>query len=208
MRIRDSENYSMRLGLGLGLGMISSSAPAHKELVNSTDFASLVSSILYIPDGKVPDGTLIRAIAIPWLELVRYIGSDWAKIHDIPPEKMEELVAEGYIREGYEVILTPRSRDYGRDVIATKKGVGTIKVLESVKKYKPGHNVSYDDIRALWGVVCADNAFKGVLTTTSDFPSEVMKDRLMAPLINEGRLELKNREALLKWLEELSKTSK
>jgi hypothetical protein len=32
-----------------------------------------------------------------------------------------------------EVILTPRSGDHGRDVIATKKALGTIRVIDQVK---------------------------------------------------------------------------
>ena len=55
-------------------------------------------------------------------------------------EKWEEMIAGAYSRAGFdEVILTPRSGDYGRDVIAIRKGIGCIKIIGSVKAYKPGH---------------------------------------------------------------------
>jgi Restriction endonuclease len=64
------------------------------------------------------------------------------------------MVAGAYWQLGAtEVILTPRSRDHGRDVIATLPAVGTIRVIESVKAYGRGHLVEYDDVRALLGVV-------------------------------------------------------
>jgi len=52
-----------------------------------------------------------------------------------------------------EVTLTPRSGDYGRDVIAIKKGIGTIRVIDQVKAYKPGHLVGANDVRALLGAL-------------------------------------------------------
>ena len=57
----------------------------------------------------------------------------------MPYEKWEELIAAAFDRSGYdEVILTPRSGDHGRDVIAIKKGIGTVRIIDSVKAYKPG----------------------------------------------------------------------
>jgi restriction system protein len=67
------------------------------------------------------------------------------------------MIAAAFDQAGYdEVILTPRSGDHGRDVIAIKKGVGSIRIIDSVKAYKPGHLVRYDDVRALAGVLLGD----------------------------------------------------
>jgi restriction system protein len=64
----------------------------------------------------------------------------------------EEIVACAFDKAGFdEVILTPRSGDHGRDLIALKRGAGSIRIVGSVKAYKPGHLVSYDDVRALLG---------------------------------------------------------
>jgi restriction system protein len=54
-----------------------------------------------------------------------------------------------------EVTLTPRSGDLGRDVIAVKRGLGTVRVIDQVKAYGPSHLVTADDVRALLGVLRA-----------------------------------------------------
>jgi restriction system protein len=103
------------------------------------------------------------------------------------------------------VILTPRSGDYGRDVIAEKKALGTFRVIDSVKAFTPPHLVEADDVRALAGVLQTDGASKGFLTTTSDFAPMITKDPLMTRLFPD-RIELVNGKALLARLEELGRT--
>ena len=97
------------------------------------------------------------------------------------------------------------TRSYlGRDVIATKHGVGCIRIVDQVKKYKPGHLVTAEEVRALLGVVVADpKASKGVITTTSDFAPGVQDDALLRPFM-PFRLELKSGPALMRWLERLA----
>jgi restriction system protein len=102
------------------------------------------------------------------------------------------------------VTLTPRSGDYGRDVIAVKKGIGTIRIIDQVKAYKPGHLVDANDVRALVGVLQGDGASKAFFTTTSDFAPKLSKDPLITPFI-PSRLELINGQNLLKRLLELGK---
>jgi restriction system protein len=75
----------------------------------------------------------------------------------LPPEKWEEIIAGAFKRARYdEVILTPRSGDHGRDVIAVKHGVGCVKIIGSVKAYKPGNLVPYDTVRSLIGVMSGE----------------------------------------------------
>src|SRR5262249_32022217 len=109
--------------------------------------------------------------------------------------------------EGFEVILTPRSNDKGRDVIATKKGLGSIRFFDQVKAYAPHRVVSAEEVRAMIGVLTADgNVSKGVITTTSQFAPGIMKDENIKRLM-PYRLELKAREELLTWLENLKSTT-
>lgn len=197
------------IGLGLGIGLVSSSrAPSARvadELQKSAGQIALVLTGLILSEpGRVADGLLIRSTSAVWMELARVVGSDWTRIYEIPADKMEEIVAGGLKQWGYdEVILTPRSGDHGRDVIATKRGFGSVKILGSVKAYKPGHLVDYDDMRALLGVVSLDPAAsKGLIATTSDFPPRLANDPLSMAI--PTRLELMNGEALRNWLVELA----
>lgn len=149
---------------------------------------------------------LVEAVAIPWFDIIDLISQDPAQIHAIPARKWEEIIAGAYKQAGFdEVTLTPRSGDYGRDVIAVKKGLGTIRVIDQVKAYKPGHLVTANDVRALMGVLQGDGASKGFLTTTSDFAPRIKTDPLIAPFI-PSRLELVDGAALKRRLEELLKT--
>ena len=193
------------LGIGLGLGMISGAPrPLAETLAQSAEKVTLVLTGLLIPERQVPHGLLIRSTSALWAEVVRVLGGDWSRATEIPSDKWEEIVAGGFKQAGYhEVILTLRSRDFGRDVIATKRGMGTVKILGSVKAYKPGHLVTYDDIRALYGVVMAEDASKGMLVTTSDFPPLVGQDPLLAPLM-PAKLELINWEGLRQMLLDLA----
>ncbi len=47
------------------------------------------------------------------------------------------LDTTSYLSNGYTVTLTPPSADLERDVIAQKSGVGTIRVLDQVRQYRP-----------------------------------------------------------------------
>ena len=93
--------------------------------------------------------------------------------------------------------------DLGRDVIAVKKGIGSVRVIDQVKAYAPTHLVPADDVRALMGVIIGDRASKGFLSTTSDFAPGIATDRIIQNFIPD-RLELINGSMLLTRLEQLA----
>jgi restriction system protein len=90
---------------------------------------------------------------------------------EIPNRKLEEIVAASYRDAGFdEVILTPRSGDLGRDMIATKTGYFSVRIVDQFKAFRADRLVTANDVRALAGVVAIDpQASKGLVTTTSDF---------------------------------------
>ena len=133
------------------------------------------------------------------------MGRDPGAVHQIDPRKWEELIAGWYKAAGFdEVTLTPRSADLGRDVIAVKHGVLSVRIIDQVKAYSPGNLVSANDVRALMGVLGSDlAASKGLVTTTSDFAPNITTDRLIAPLL-PTRLELVNGVELINRLNSLA----
>ncbi|MBW1794178.1 MAG: restriction endonuclease [Deltaproteobacteria bacterium] len=170
------------------------------RIVNS----SLLVQSLVIPEEKVSEGLLIKAVSLPWFEIINWIAKDPAVIFKLSAEKWEEIIAGAYVEAGFdEVVLTPRSGDFGRDVIAVKKGLGEIRIIDQVKAYKPGHLVKANDVRALMGVLQNDGASKGFLTTTSDFAPKIIDDPLITPFIPQ-RLELINGEKLISRLQEIA----
>lgn len=166
-----------------------------------------ISGII-IAERKTHEGILVRSTAALWAELVSRLGKDWSVALQLSPWEWEEMVAGAFKKDGFdEVTLTPRSRDYGRDVIAIKHRVGCVKIIGSVKAYKPGNLVRHDDVRALLGVLSGErDASKGIITTTSDFAPGIASDPGIAPFL-PTRLELMNGEQLRKWLTKLAGTS-
>ena len=151
---------------------------------------------------------MIEAVAVPWFEIIETLKNDPSVAFQIPSDKWEEIVAGAYSKSGFdEVTLTPRSGDYGRDVIAVKKGLGSVRIIDQVKAYKPSLLVTADDVRALIGVLHGDGASKGFLSTTSKFAPRLPEDPLIAPLI-PSRLGLIDGKALLTRLEELARKDK
>lgn len=158
---------------------------------------------------KADEGTIVLGVAPAWFEFVRLIGEDPEAIYRAPPREMEELVAGGYHRAGIfdEVILTPRSGDGGKDVIATAiiKNLVTVRILDQVKAYKPGHLVTADEVRSMIGTLdYYPDASIGVITTTSDFAPKV-PDHFKKCI--PSRLLLRTRDDLLAMLDEVSKST-
>jgi restriction system protein len=192
----------------VGVGAIASAGEIARNVQSITAISDLLLQSVIVPGDKTAEGRLIEAVAIPWFDIIDLLRNDPNIAFQIPADKWEEIIAGAYHKSGFEeVTLTPRSGDYGRDVIAIKRGLGSIRVVDQVKAYKPGHLVTADDVRALVGVVHGDGASKGFLTTTSDFAPLLRKDPLIVPFI-PSRLELIDGKTLLARLEELARKTK
>jgi restriction system protein len=165
----------------------------------------LIPASIVVFGDSVAEGQLVEAVAIPWTQILEEFEKDPQFLHKLEWRKVEELVAAAYKREGWpEVILTPRSGDRGRDIIASKPGIGAIRIYDQVKAYKPGHRVTADEVRAVLGVLSRDqNVSKGIVTTTATFAPGIRKE---LEAVIPYRLELKDGPALAKWLTELRET--
>ena len=153
---------------------------------------------------RVPEGQLIAAVAVPWFDILERMQRDPESIYRLHWRQWEEIIAGAYRRQGFEVILTPRSNDKGRDVIATHHQLGSIRFYDQVKAYAPGHVVTREEVHAMLGVLASQlNVSKGVITTTSTFAPGVLSDPGITQFI-PYRLELKDRNALLPWLSSIA----
>jgi restriction system protein len=133
------------------------------------------------------------------LAIIRMLLDDPARMYGIDPRKWEEIIAGSYEASGLfdRVILTPYSGDHGLDIIAEKDGFGSVRLIESVKRYSPGNEVPAKDVRELLGVLSGDQrATKGVVSTTWEFAPELKDDPFIKPFL-PYRLELVNGTNLL-----------
>jgi restriction system protein len=168
---------------------------------------SILLAAFVTPIEKTTEGDIVRAISWPWFKIIDLILKDPTIIYQLNPRQWEELIAGAYAEQGFEVILTPRSGDRGRDVIASSKGFGCIRYFDQVKRYAPHHLVQADDVRAMVGVLNIDgNVSKGIITTTSDFAPGVYSDAGIARLMPH-RLELRPKDDLLRFLSDVAKHS-
>ena len=169
----------------------------------------VLQAAIIVPGKKITEGVIIEAVGPAWFEILRQLERDPAFLYGFSQysREFEELIAGAYKREGWpEVVLTPRSNDKGRDIIVSKPGFGSVRMIDQLKAYAPNHLVTADDVRAVVGVLTLEqNVSKGVVTTTSHFAPGIEKDENIRRLM-PYRLELRNGKDLCNWLSELSKT--
>lgn len=101
------------------------------------------------------------------------ILQDNAEAYNLSPREFEKLVAEVFRRQGYNVELTPTTRDGGCDIIATRNINGLpFMLLIECKRYGRKNHVGVQLIRSLLGVQSDRKANKAVLVTTSSFTQD------------------------------------
>lgn len=118
--------------------------------------------------------------------------------------EFEQFIATLVDQLGFEdVVLTPRSGDSGRDVIAIKRvhGISILFAFEC-KRYKPDLPVGPELLRALLGTIThgSTKANKGVLVTTSTFTSGARNF-----LLTEPSIDGKDFDGIVGWLREYAK---
>jgi restriction system protein len=156
---------------------------------------------------KTEEGAIVLAVREPFFDILKMLEHEPSIAHEIDWRKWEEIIAGAWERSKLfdEVILTPRSGDKGRDVIATKWGGYSIRIFDQVKAYKPGLLVPEDEVVRMLGMLDRDrNVSKGYITTTSNFAPGVWKDEDLKRYMPH-RLELTNGEKLLAWLADPSR---
>ncbi len=88
--------------------------------------------------------------------------------------KFEELVAELFVGFGYEVELTKRTRDGGKDIVAIKRREVEVRFLIECKRPDISNKVSVGAVRELHGAKSDDPASKAILATTGYFTRDAV----------------------------------
>lgn len=131
--------------------------------------------IEYLPDlYEAQEFELARASAE---EIIREIQSQPELIRSISARQFEEVVAELFRHRGYQVELTKRTRDGGKDIIAisTDRFGIKLKYFIECKHYAETNKVGVDVVRALHGVRnTKDGPNKTIIATTSSFTGDAV----------------------------------
>lgn len=129
--------------------------------------------------------------------LIAYLANNPAALYTVDPRKFEEIVADIWHKFGYDVQLTPRTRDGGKDLYAAKHDLyGDVLYVIECKKYGPNSPVGVEIVRALYGVAEAERATAGILATTSYFTAPAKEFQKLLPY----RLSLRDFDGMAEWL--------
>jgi hypothetical protein len=138
------------------------------------------------------------------IKLFDQILNDPNLMRGMDPREFENLIAELMYKSGFEnIIVTPRSNDKGRDILATKT-VCDIPIMFAFecKRYSPENKIKPEIMRALLGTIShhQTRANKGVLVTTSSFSREAKSF-----IASESMLSGKDFNDLVKWINQVKK---
>jgi len=158
--------------------------------------SSAEMSELYVPQNIIVATEFINE------KLMEAIEKNPERMLSLSPRQFEELVAELFLREGFEVEITPERKDGGRDVLAVKHSdLGAHLYLAECKRYSSERPVGVEYVRALYGVVEVERATRGIIATTSYFTkgAQTLSQDL------KWRIGLKNYIDLQAWIKKHSR---
>lgn len=153
------------------------------------------------PDLIMPEEARRRLLQVEFwpVRVIQEIRQRPEMMRKLSPREFEEMTAELLNGLGFEnVILTPRSGDGGRDVVAVRrvKGIPLLFAFEC-KRYAEGRRVQLATLRALLGTVshARTKANIGVLVTTSRFSRGAREF-----ILSEALIDGKDFADLVRWL--------
>jgi hypothetical protein len=166
----------------------------------STWKRALELDLLYRDDAFVEEPRKSQILIVSqgqWDRLIQVLAQKPELMRAMAPRDFEELVAELLSREGLQVVLTPRSRDGGRDILAClETPIGEHLYLVECKRYAANRPVGVELVRQLYGIVEIERATAGLLVTTSTFTSGAYD---LQRTIGH-RLGLRDYDDLVNWL--------
>jgi len=134
--------------------------------------------------------------------LLRTLRDSPELLYELTPRRFEEIVADVLARLGYQITLTPASRDGGKDIYAAKKDhLGTFLYVVECKRYAPDHPVGVGLVRQLNGVVQAEQATAGILAATSFFTREAKEFQRRI----SNQMSLKDYVGIQEWLNDATR---
>lgn len=126
---------------------------------------------------REPDAESARIVRVDFSriseELIMHLLKYPDEIYRLQPRRFEELVAELFADLGYQVALTPETRDKGVDIYAAKRDpLGDLLYVVECKQYQPHRKVGVGHVRTLYGVKSIEQASAAILVTSSFFSSD------------------------------------
>jgi HJR/Mrr/RecB family endonuclease len=166
-----------------------------------------IERVIAVREGGVDASTLLYhptltdiAVAVQAVsdDLVAHLVRHPQALHELRPRQFEELIAHVLEKFGWDIELTPETRDGGYDILAVSKNVHgsglRMSYIVECKKYRADRKVGIAVARQLLQVKGERGASHAVIATTSDFTSGVY-----AFAANRLDLDTKNADAVIEW---------
>ncbi len=176
--------------------------PTYEHWRSEHGLSDVRTTTIFDPAGKPierqsPSHELVVVINETIKDLVVSLNRDPTRVFGLSARQFEHLVAELLSRDGFEVEVTPATRDGGKDIIASlKTTAGSFVVYVECKRYSPHRRVGVSVARELIGIVHLEQASAGLLVTTSSFSEPAVKLSDSMP----RRLQLKAYTDLVEWI--------
>jgi hypothetical protein len=148
-----------------------------------------------------PPSEIVQVAGAVSRELIAHIQRHPRELYQIRPRQFEELIAEVLSSFGWQVELTPVSKDGGYDIYAISNdkiaGVTSSWIIEC-KKYGRENKIGVDIVRSLYGIRNTMQIAGAMLATTTHFTRDAIKFR--NEKASRYDLHLKDYESVLEWI--------
>jgi hypothetical protein len=154
------------------------------------------------PEPNELNPSIIQVGGLASRYIMERLGTNPELLKDLNRRLFEEVIAEIFHRLGYEVELTKRTRDGGKDIIAVRTiDSVAIRYLIECKRPDPGKPIGVSTVRELLGVSVDDPTTKALLVTTTSFTRDanLLIDR------HRWHLEGKAYEDVVKWISQYNR---
>lgn len=134
--------------------------------------AKAVRSQIKVNERASSDEKEMNALLAPFNdEFVRALARNPKDIYSLAPREFEVLIAALLEDLGWEIELTPQTKDGGKDIVATIPfGAGKLLGIVECKKYSPGKKVGIEMVeRFVYTIREKTRASLGMMMTTSFF---------------------------------------
>lgn len=173
---------------------------AHHEMLG--EMSSLRAALEAKPEEltlRRKEDSTIPLIVSGFDNLLKELKRHPDEMHNLTPRAFEEFIAELLKNMGYEVTLTPQTRDGGRDILAVfPTPIGPRLTLVECKRYAKHHAVGLSVVeRFLYVLRDKDKASSGLIATTSRFAKDAIKEAAKYSY----QLTLADRPRITEWLE-------
>lgn len=119
-----------------------------------------------------------NAINVITRSLLDKVANNPEILYQITPYQFEKLVCGLFERNGYDVQLTKRTRDGGKDFTILNNSLpGNLIIYAECKKYAPKHLGNIGLVKELCGTVEADRVTAGIMVTTFYFSRDARRFR-------------------------------